>query len=405
MKHASRPAAKLLLVARREIRARARSRALRISTAVVVLMMLVVGVINRASHNDTTANSTIAVIGAIPPGFAATVEKIAATTGQQVIVLSNPLADEAAAASALRDGTVDAVVDAATSTLQFHTRVDPATAALISAAWGRADARQVAISLGLTPAQVDQVTAPPPLTVTTISPPKSENGLGRLVGMVAAVLLFFCVSTFGALVLTGVVEEKSSAVVEILLSHVRAHVLLAGKVLGIGTIALAQFAVFVVAGLASLKISGTSVPTAVWVSLPTTMGWFIGGFALYSMLFALAGSLVSRQEDAQAASAPITIVFVVAYLLVFLVSGNPGATAPTILSMVPPLAPLLMPLRMATGSAAVWQVAVAAALLIGAIYGVLRAAGAVYATTLLHRGSRISWGQALRRTAPPAITD
>ena len=79
--------------------------------------------------------------------------------------------------------------------------------------------------------------------------------------------------------------------------------------------------------------------------------WFLGGFALYATLFALAGSLVSRQEDAQAAAAPIGYGLVAAYMLVFVFGYVPDSTASTVLSMLPPIAPFLMPMRMAAGAA------------------------------------------------------
>jgi len=216
------------------------------------------------------------------------------------------------------------------------------------------------------------------------------------VGSLAAILLFLCLNAFGSFVLTGVVEEKTSAVVELLLAQVRGHVLLAGKVLGIGVVALVQFSVIVVSGLVSLAIADTDVPSEVWVSIPATLGWFVGGYALYSSLFALAGSFVSRVEDAQTAAAPISTVLLAAYLVVFGLVNDPDGTVARLLSLLPPSAPLVMPLRMAAGEAAVWEVAASALLLAASVYGVLRAAGAIYASTLLHRGSRLTWRQSLK---------
>ncbi|MGD9705796.1 MAG: ABC transporter permease, partial [Acidimicrobiia bacterium] len=224
--------------------------------------------------------------------------------------------------------------------------------------------------------------------------------LATTIGMASAVLLFISISTFGGYVLMGVVEEKSTGVVEVLLSHVKPHQLLTGKVLGIGTVAMMQFAAAVAASVVSLRISGATVPTDVWIGLPTTVLWFIGGFVLYSTLFALAGSFVSRQEDAQGAAAPVSMVFLAAYLTVFALGADPDATVTRVLSIVPPFAPLLMPLRMVTGSASVLEIAVAAVLLVLATYLMLRLAGAVFGRTLLHRGSRLQWRQALRTQRP-----
>ena len=117
---------------------------------------------------------------------------------------------------------------------------------------------------------------------------------------------------------------------------------------------------------------------------------------LYSTLYALAGSCVSRQEDAQGAAAPISVVFTAAYLTVFALGGDPSSTAARVVSILPPFAPLLMPVRIATGAASILEVALAAVLLAAALLGMLRLAGSVYGRTLLHRGSRLGWRQALR---------
>ena len=181
-------------------------------------------------------------------------------------------------------------------------------APVLDQSWRTAQAAEAATSAGLDDAQVTAILDPPPLQSEVIDP-DDEPGIGTLVGFASAVLLFISITTFGNYVLTGVVEEKSTGVVEVLLSHVRAHQLLGGKVLGVGAVALTQFAAAVLAGLVSLRISGVDVPSELWVGLPATIGWFIGGFLLYSTLYALAGSFVSRVEDAQSAAAPISTAF------------------------------------------------------------------------------------------------
>jgi ABC-2 type transport system permease protein len=170
---------------------------------------------------------------------------------------------------------------------------------------------------------------------------------------------------------------------------------LAGKVIGIGVVALLQFVLATLAGLVSLAISGTHVPGEIWSTLPLTIVWFLGGYALYSTLFALAGSLVSRQEDAPGAAAPIMTALIGAYLLVFVFGYAPKSGASRILSLIPPMAPFLMPMRMAAGAASVVEVVVAMVLLLAATFTVWKLAGKVYEQVLLRRGSRIAWRDAL----------
>lgn len=390
------------LVARREVRVRLRSRAMKVSTLLFVVVILAIGVINRATRDDAPSTTDVATVGVVPASFPAALDQVATAAGRHVRVEA-PLTDRAAAEAALRDEDVDVVVDGDAHQLLFRTSVDATDTAVIGAAWRAAAGADAATALGLTPEQAASITAPPGLTTVVVEHEES-SGVGRLVGTLAAILLFLSLNTFGAMVLTGVVEEKTTAVVEVLLAHVRAHILLAGKVLGIGLVALAQFLVLVAVGIVSLRISGTSVPSDVWVAVPSTVGWFVGGFAFYATLFALAGSFVSRQEDAQSSAAPISLVFTAGYLVVFILAGDPGSTVATVLSILPPFAPLLMPLRIATGVAAPWQVVLAAVLLALAIWGVIRAAGGIYARSLLHRGSRITWRQALRLRSPERST-
>ena len=386
------------LVARREVRVRLRSRAIKISTLLFVVAILAIGLISRIAGDRGPSTTVVATVGAVPGSFATALDQVASTVDRQ-LRLDAPLPDRATAEEALRDGDVDVVVDGDGDHLLFRTTVDATDTAVIGAAWQAAAATDAAAALGLTPAQASSITSPPGLTTVVVQHERS-TGVGRVVGTLAAILLFLSLNTFGAMVLTWVVEEKTTAVVEILLAHVRAHVLLAGKVLGIGIVALAQFLVLVAVGIVSLRISGTSVPRDVWVAVPSTIGWFIGGFAFYATLLALAGSFVSRQEDAQSSAAPISLIFTAGYFVVFIVAGSPDSTVATVLSILPPFAPLLMPLRIATGVAAAWEVALAVVLLVLAVWGVIRAAGAIYSQSLLHRGSRITWRRALRLRSP-----
>ena len=133
------------------------------------------------------------------------------------------------------------------------------------------------------------------------------------------------------------------------------------------------------------------MPGEVWSALPMVLVWFLGGYALYSTLFALAGSLVSRQEDAQAAAAPIMTVLIGAYLLVFFFGYAPESTASRVMSVIPPLAPLLMPMRMAAGAASVLEVGLALVLMVAGVVLAWQLAGRIYNQVLLQRGTRISW--------------
>jgi ABC-2 type transport system permease protein len=384
----------IALIAQREVRQRLRSRAFLVFTVLIAVVIVGIGVLHRVLSDSGPSARTVAVVGTAPPQLPDAVTAAGQALDLRIRLVGEP--DEATARAALDGGQVDAVIVASSDgSLLFRSSIDTDLQRAVDAAWQSASVAQTASALGLSAEQTASLVSPPELRAVTIEP-KDDDGPGMLVGFVTAVLLLVSVTTFGGYVLSGVVEEKTSAIIELLLSHVRAYQLLAGKVLGIGAVALVQMAVAVAAGAVALGISGASIPVEIWVAVPTTLLWFVAGFVLYSTLFALAGSFVSRQEDAQAAAAPISLTFMAAYFIVFTVGTDPSSPTATVLSLLPPFAPLLMPLRIATASATWWEIVVSAVLLIGAIVLVLRAAGAIYARTLLHRGSRITWREALR---------
>lgn len=387
------------LVMSREVRQRLRSRGFKVATALLCLAVLGGGVLSRTiSGDDSPTRYDVAVIGRAPEGFADTVQAAAKTLGIEVRLSIDT--DATVATKDVRDGKVDAAVDVATGRLIAESAPADQLVAALATGWQTSASAAAAHAAGLDDDQIAAILSPAGLETTLLGDDRTDDDdLARAVGSAAAVLLFVSINAFGGMVLTGVVEEKTSGVVEVLLAHVRAHQLLAGKVFGIGAVAMIQFSATLAAGVVALRISGTSVPGSLWVGLPTTLLWFVVGFVLYSTLFALAGSFVSRQEDAQSAAAPISMVFTVAYLTVFILGASPSSTTARVVSVLPPFAPLLMPLRVSLGAASVAEIVLAAVLLLAATFGMLRLAGAIYGRTLLHRGSRLKWKQALRPTS------
>jgi ABC-2 type transport system permease protein len=384
------------LVSRREIVDRMRRRSFVVLTLLLCLLIVGAGVLFAVLRDDSRASYDVGLVAAADrdTSFEQALEAVAAASDVDITVeaLDEPADGEAR----LRDGAIDVFVDAELSTVTWDETVDSELERIVDTAWATSSVSIAAAEAGLADAEIESILSPDPLTSAVIDP-RDDELLGLLVGFASAVLLFISITTFGGYVLTGVVEEKSTGVVEALLSHVRAHQLMAGKVFGVGAVALTQFTAAVLAGLVSLRVSGTDVPTEVWIGLPATIAWFVGGFLLYSTLYALAGSFVSRVEDAQGAAAPISSAFTIGYILVFTLGSDPSSTAATVLSLLPPFAPLLMPLRMVTGAASVVEIVAAAVLLAMAVAAMIRLAGSVYARTLLHRGRRLRWREALRR--------
>jgi ABC-2 type transport system permease protein len=124
--------------------------------------------------------------------------------------------------------------------------------------------------------------------------------------------------------------------------------------------------------------------------------WFVGGFAIYAFLFALAGAMVSRQEDAQSAAVPVTVLLITGYIAMFVFLGDPDHAAAQVLSLFPPFTPLLMPMRIAAGVASVAEIVAAVVLMAVTVVVLVRVSGGIYSQLVLRRGSRIRWVEAVR---------
>jgi ABC-2 type transport system permease protein len=206
----------------------------------------------------------------------------------------------------------------------------------------------------------------------------------------AAILLYVALVLAGTWVTSGIVEEKSSRVVEVMLATVRPGELLAGKLVGIGLVALGQVAAAAGSAVATaLAVGSIALPHTLSLTALEVIGWFALGYALYATAFAAAASLVSRQEDAPAVTTPLNAVMIAAFLTSMTAAEHPAGELTRVLSLTPPFAPLLMPVRQAAGPVPAWEVALAVALALGAIAVAVRAAATIYGRTALHAGARI----------------
>jgi ABC-2 type transport system permease protein len=131
------------------------------------------------------------------------------------------------------------------------------------------------------------------------------------------------------------------------------------------------------------------------------LGWFLLGFALYSALFAMSGAVASRVEELQNTSSPITFVIMAGYVGTIAAAGDPGSTVARVTSFVPVWAPLVMPIRMAAGEVAAWEVAVVTVLVLVTIVVVVRLAARIYAGGALRTRGRIKLREAYSDAARP----
>ena len=377
------------LVAGREISTRLRDKSFLISTA--VLLVLIIGVmVFQVIVNSGGSSSTIGVVGGSPT-FTRALETQGEVLDTDVDV--RDLADEAAARRAVDDGDVDAAV------------VDPEGAhprLVVERSGGSeeslVDGAVAAVSTADQLADAGVRLAPPPRVDVV---PRQADGEDRTQATVVAIvgvgLLYFLLILFGQFVAQGVVEEKSSRVVELLLATMKPWQLLAGKILGLGLLGLAQIVALGVVGVAgALAFDVVDVPGQVIGTVVSVVAWFVVGYAFYASVFAVAGSLVSRQEDLGNVLMPTTILLFVGLVIAFQAAGDPTGTLATATSFVPALSPLVMPVRMAAGEAAWWEVVIAVVLMVVAIALIVRLGGRIYAGALLRTSGKIKVREALR---------
>ena len=246
--------------------------------------------------------------------------------------------------------------------------------------------------------EVVEILTSEPLEVRSLSGADTdENSERSLIAFGGLMLLYMAVLLYGSLILTGVTEEKTNRVVEVLLAAFEPWQLLAGKVLGIGLLGLSQFVGTVVIAMVGIELTGVvDLPEFPIDSILVLLLWFILGYSFFAVLFGAAGALVSRAEDAQTVVAPISLVAVAGFFIAIQAVSNPTSTLSVVTTFIPATAPFVAPVRFAFQAIPLWQMAVSVALMVLTIAVITRLAGRVYLGGLLRFGSRVKVREAFR---------
>lgn len=380
------------LVAMREISARGTTRLYLGLTALVALApFLALVAADRFGGDDGPREVDVGVVGEVP-----TEVEIALTSfppsGLEITFVT--VQDESSLSQALVEGDVAVGID--DEGLWWESSVDPELDAVLRGAIQSARVIERAEAAGIeaaTLAEVVGVEAPGERFVE--HPGDGDDVALEIAGVITTMLVFFSVQVYGALMLMGVVEEKASRVIEVLLPHVSPRQLLAGKTLGLGALAVGQLVALLVGLAAGLAATGgLDVPSNVLRVLPLFIACWIGGFALYSAIFAAAGSLVSRQEDAQQASLPLVLPLMAGYVIGL--SAPDDSVVGSLAAIFPFTGPMVLPGRIANGAASSVEIGLSFAALLGGIWLVLTVGGRIYSAMLLRTGTRVKWTEAFR---------
>jgi ABC-2 type transport system permease protein len=381
------------LLAKREFVERGRSKPLLVTMAVLAVAIIAIGPVTSALMGGDPEATTVGLVGTELPGIEDELKTQGDVFEIEIDVVRYSSTDQAE--NALEAGDVDAVL-ANNNELIFYDNDSLRLTALIQRAVDAVVTGSFLEDLGLSASEIATLQNPVPLVVSTVEETEPQEDAKRVAAFFGAIVLYISIIMFGQFVAMGTVEEKQNRVVEVVLSRVRSWQVLVGKVAGIGLLALLQLGVLLGAAYISAQLAGIADIDVAAIGLPIIAGvffWFVLGYTFYAFLFAAVGSTVSRQEDLQGVIfLPIGLILP-GYLLAIAAAENPDGLLVRLGSLAPMWAPFVMPVRIAAGSAAGWEIAVA---VVGSIVG---------AVALVWIGARVYRGALLRTGTKVKITD
>lgn len=394
------------LVIGRELRTRLAAKSSIISMIVLVVVMLVGGVGYKIWDSSRGDDTGIPV--AVESSAADFLPYLQTAAGASELTLDVSETDDGTFADQLErdESPADVVISRDGDTLTVHSRTDPdpslmgaiATAAQTEALSGEisdlgGDPTQVQTAIAESTPQVEILEG----SATGFNSPDFD-GQAYGVGIATIALMLFAILTAGATVATGVVEEKTSRVVEVLLATIKPTQLLAGKVIGIGLYTLVYVAVLLGGMIGALAIGGLlpAVTVPLGPAIAWAILWFLVGFGVYTVVFGGAAALVSRQEEIGSVTTPLMFLqFIPFYIAMYLVPNQPDSLLTEVLGYIPFFSPFIMPMRQAFGATTV-EALIAVAIAAVTIPVLVWISGRIYRRGVLHTGGRLKLTEALK---------
>lgn len=381
------------IVAQREISVKLRDRNFVVSTVVVLLLILgSLAVQGYLANRPTTVD--VAVTQANASAVTAQAQRNAHAAGSDKVQFKvRQYADRAAATQAVRDGKADVALlstdDGGWRLLGKSSRNGAAQTWIPQAVQQQVLERN-ATAAGVT---LSQLTTGSTVNYDLLQTGQDQEVVGRIVGLVFGFLFYIAALLFGMSIASSVIEEKQNRIVEILASAIPLRQLLIGKVVGNTALALAQIAIFAIAGIVGLVATGRAdTLSQVSGGIAWFIAFFVVGFVTFASIWAVAGALATRNEDLQSTSTPLTMLIVIVFILGISAKGVLLAIA----SYVPLASTIAMPVRVVSGDAQWWEPVVALVIGLVAAYGIVRVAERLYRRSLLQTGHRLGYREALR---------
>lgn len=265
-------------------------------------------------------------------------------------------------------------------------------------------------SEGLDPLKISEYVRPVALVTKKVTKKGVERDAGGtfIISYFLVLVLYMTLLFYGQIILRGVIEEKSSRVVEIVLSSLKPIQLMAGKIVGIAAVGFTQYAIWALFGLAASRYSKRLLtgflPSAESFPIPSIPPYilvyfvlfFILGYFLYATMYAAIGSMVNSEKEAQQLIMPVVMFLVVPILLMMFVIRSPDSTFSVVLSLIPFFAPILMLLRICVLLPPFSQIAASIVLLFLSILLMIWLVAKIYRVGILMYGKRPSFGEILK---------
>lgn len=375
-----------VLIAEREITTKLRDKTF-IGSTLVMLVIVMAAVILPAILSGGNDSDKIAVID---DGGAAVVQRASETQGGNAYEALR-VADQAAAEQAVTntDATAALLPGPDGYVVVGKEKVDSGVGGALRAAVTEVGMEKNAGAVKLTP---EQLRAGTQVTEKILEPGPLPGFVSDFVNIGLALVFYMTALGFGMMIAQSVVQEKESRVVEILAAAVPIRSLLWGKVLGNTVLALAQILVIALASLVGLTatdqldILSVVAPVAGWFVI-----FFVLGFVALAGLWAVAGSLATRQEDLGSTTLPGQMILMIPFFFAVFA----GSEAREIASFVPIASSMSMPGRMLTEDVPLWQPLAAIGILLVATVLIIRLGARLYERTLLKTGRRLGYREAL----------
>lgn len=385
---------------RRDFVQRAKSKAFLASMLLIIAVVLMIGPL--IAYVDRDPGPTfVGLVGDLPAGTVGAIQAQADLFDVEVELRTYP--DLGAAESAIIAGDISAAVNGLDEVI-YREEVSLRLDAVLTSGVATAQREAIAAEMGLSVEDVDRLLYPVVSVERTLEPAETDEDTAREAGaLIGLMLLYISILIFGQFVMMGVMEEKQTRVVEVVLSRVSPAQILVGKVVGIGLLGLVQIAALGGAALLTLSIADiadfdvTSLGLKIFGLL---ILWYLLGYTFYSFLYGALGATISRQEDMQGVAMLPVLLILPGFFLAQLALANPEGWIARVASFVPVWSPMVMAVRATVSDVPMWEVGLSILLLVLTTYGLILFGGRIYRGAILHTGSktklRTAWRTASR---------